>query len=206
MRLVLASLIGLSVAFLLFIALSLVIEKPQSFTKHDTALNLSNFIREKEQLNPKERQREKPKPPRPHPPMPQNLTTNSDPITPPPPVAPVMEAPQFKLKNLSVDANLNAAQIASQSMEVIPLVRIAPRYPKQALRMRKGGFVTLEFTVREDGSVTEVRVIEAQPKGLFNRAAIAAIKQWKFKAKVINGVKVTQKGRQTINFKLKGSL
>lgn len=206
MRLFLAALIGFSAAFALFIALSLVIEKPQSFSKRQSTPNLSDFIREKKRLDPKERQREKPKPPHLQPPTPQNLAINSDSITPPPPVAPVMEAPQFKLKNLSVDANLNAAQIASQSMEVIPLVRIAPRYPKQALRMRKGGFVTLEFTVREDGSVTEVRVIEAQPKGLFNRAAIAAIKQWKFKAKVINGVKVTQKGRQTINFKLKGSL
>ena len=38
-------------------------------------------------------------------------------------------------------------------IELIPLVRVSPRYPRQAARRQVEGFVKVEFTIAKDGSV-----------------------------------------------------
>ncbi len=49
-----------------------------------------------------------------------------------------------------------------------------------------------------------VKVLEAQPKGWFERAAKRAILKWKFKPKVVNGHPVARRAVQVIEFKLEG--
>jgi len=58
----------------------------------------------------------------------------------------------------------------------------APRYPANALRRRIEGSVDLAFTIKPDGTVTDVRVLHATPEGVFDVAALAVAKQWKFEA------------------------
>ena len=63
----------------------------------------------------------------------------------------------------------------------------------------------MAVTIQPDGTVFNVSVIESNPKRLFDKAAIAAMKRWKFRPKIVDGNPVAQRARQTIEFKLGNS-
>lgn len=88
--------------------------------------------------------------------------------------------------------------------DIIPLQRIAPQYPRDAARARINGWVQLEVLVNADGSVRSAKVLGAQPKGLFEANAVAAVLRWRFKPKVVNGTPVAQRGSQRIDFNIRG--
>lgn len=71
--------------------------------------------------------------------------------------------------------------------EYLPIVKVAPMYPPGAQARGQEGWVLLEFTVTESGSVTDAVVIEAQPPGVFNEAAKRAVLKFKYKPRVENG-------------------
>jgi periplasmic protein TonB len=50
--------------------------------------------------------------------------------------------------------------------------------------------------------VRSARAIEAQPKGLFEAAAVMAAQRCRFKPKMENGLPVEQRGRRKWNFDL----
>jgi TonB family protein len=58
---------------------------------------------------------------------------------------------------------------------------VAPQYPASAYRQKIGGSVTVRFTVGLDGKTHHIRIIKAHPRGVFNHAAIQAVRQWRFK-------------------------
>ncbi|WP_154222245.1 M56 family metallopeptidase [Marinicella rhabdoformis] len=60
------------------------------------------------------------------------------------------------------------------------LERVAPRYPLSAYQKKLNGVVELNFLVTQSGQVKEVKVTASEPAGVFDKAAIAAIKQWTF--------------------------
>ena len=64
--------------------------------------------------------------------------------------------------------------------ELKPIKRVEPEYPTDALRARTEGFVEVEFTVDASGKVESVSVLNARPARTFERAAVAAVKQWDF--------------------------
>ena len=57
-----------------------------------------------------------------------------------------------------------------------------PKYPRAALAGGISGEVTVELTVGRDGHVISARVVQATPRGVFDRAALDAVKQWKYPA------------------------
>lgn len=81
-------------------------------------------------------------------------------------------------------------------------VPIEPQYPLSALRNRIEGEVEVEFTVLADGSVADVDVIRANPRGVFEQSAVRAVLRWQFVPKHENGVPVTTRARQVIRFEL----
>lgn len=86
--------------------------------------------------------------------------------------------------------------------ELSPIVRIPPNYPLDARRKKIEGWVKIEFTVQEDGSVSNAKVKAAEPSGIFEQAAIAAIEQWKFNPATENGKTVRRRVAQTLKFEL----
>ena len=56
----------------------------------------------------------------------------------------------------------------------------APAYPPEALRAGESGEVVVEFTVNPDGSVSNARVVRANPPRTFDRAALSAVRRWRF--------------------------
>lgn len=78
--------------------------------------------------------------------------------------------------------------------DATPIVRIEPQYPIAAARDGKEGWVQLSFTINELGGVDDVSVIKAEPKRLFDREAIRALKKWKYKPKIVDGKPLKQPG------------
>lgn len=83
-----------------------------------------------------------------------------------------------------------------------PLARTTPRYPRSAARNRTEGRVTLLLTVASDGTVSDADVVESEPEGVFDEAAIQAVRTWKFAPHVKDGEPVEQVGLQAIYFKM----
>ena len=67
-------------------------------------------------------------------------------------------------------------------LNVQPLSKIAPAFPKEALRSGTEGYVKVQITVSEGGSVTEVEIMQSDPPGVFDGNVVDAVKQWRFKA------------------------
>jgi TonB family protein len=79
---------------------------------------------------------------------------------------------------------------------------VAPEYPDRALTDRVSGDVTVQYTVDKQGRTRDVKVIESVPKGVFDDAAIAAIRQWRYRAAQYNGQPVEVPVRTRIRFEL----
>jgi len=56
----------------------------------------------------------------------------------------------------------------------------APRYPRGAERREIEGSVTIAYSISAEGEVTDAVVAEASPPGVFDRAALAAVEQWRY--------------------------
>jgi protein TonB len=87
---------------------------------------------------------------------------------------------------------------AGSDRDVIPLVRIAPDYPPRALSRGLEGWVQVQFTITPTGTVKDPMVVNAEPKGMFDDAALKAIARWRYNPKVEGGVAVERVGVQTI--------
>lgn len=98
----------------------------------------------------------------------------------------------------------NAGISMGTESDVLPMLRIPPVYPRNAKLAKIQGFVKMEVVINPDGTVNDITVIEATPPRMFDNAAVSAMKQWKFKPKLINGVAVSQRAQQVIEFKLEG--
>ena len=56
----------------------------------------------------------------------------------------------------------------------------APDYPQGALAQHLSGSVTLEYTVDTHGEPRDIHVVEATPPGVFDQAAINAVRHWRY--------------------------
>ena len=87
---------------------------------------------------------------------------------------------------------------AGSDRDVIPLVRIAPDYPPRALSRGLEGWVQVQFTITATGTVRDPVVVNAEPRNIFDDAALKAIARWRYNPKVEGGVAVERIGVQTI--------
>ncbi|MFL6602020.1 MAG: energy transducer TonB [Steroidobacteraceae bacterium] len=79
---------------------------------------------------------------------------------------------------------------------------VPPEFPSKALAQRVSGAVTVEYTVDASGDPRDVRVIEATPPGVFDKAAVTAVKRWHYDPVIANGGPVEVPVRTSIRFEL----
>lgn len=107
------------------------------------------------------------------------------------------------LGKLSIGVPVARGQVwGSVDASLVILSRIEPVYPPVAARRGIEGWVRLQFSVGPDGQVRDAVVVEAQPPNLFDRAALRAVQQWRFKARRTNGKAVATSVTQTLKFTL----
>lgn len=86
--------------------------------------------------------------------------------------------------------------------ELVPLASARPRYPRSAAARGIEGWVELIFVVTGDGRVENVRVLDASPRGVFEDAAVHAMRNWVYAPFHVNGRAVAREGTQLIRFRL----
>jgi TonB family protein len=77
---------------------------------------------------------------------------------------------------------------------------VSPVYPPDALAKGLSGAVELEFTVTPAGDVTDIKVEAAEPRGVFERAAITALSQSRYRPVERDGAAVAQRARVRLRF------
>lgn len=60
------------------------------------------------------------------------------------------------------------------------LTRLDPHYPLEARRSGTEGHVLVRVLIDEDGRVEEAEIVESEPTGVFDAAALKAIRGWRF--------------------------
>jgi len=77
---------------------------------------------------------------------------------------------------------------------------VAPVYPDKARKTNAEGWVEVEFTVTDKGDVIDAEVRNSSPEGVFDAAALKAIKQWRFEPIERDGKKVPQRAVVRLKF------
>ena len=62
--------------------------------------------------------------------------------------------------------------------ELIPLSTARPQMPEWACKQKIAGWVEAVFTVMPNGRVSNVKIVDAQPRGVYEAAAIESISNW----------------------------
>jgi protein TonB len=197
---------GIIISLALFWLMQTLISNNQQGFEKTENLQMTEFVRLKRETKLKTKDRKVPDEPppekRPPPPSTQmqqvQVTQNNVPQMDMPVLDIPLQTDKFSGSLLS-GVQLGVGKI---STNVIPLVRIPPRYPMRAANRGIEGWVKIEFTITEEGTVKDAVVVAAQPGKTFDRAALKAIKRWKFKAKVIDGEAFEQRAVQVLQFKL----
>lgn len=111
--------------------------------------------------------------------------------------------------NLAVVANtpalarkptLQSLRVSQGVSNSLLLKRVQPVYPTLALQLRVEGPVELEATVTKDGSTSNIKVVKGD--AMLSRAAVDAVRQWKYKPYLLDGQPVELQTQITVNFKL----
>lgn|GEM_PF-605256 len=82
---------------------------------------------------------------------------------------------------------------------------VAPEYPDRALDAHISGSVTVEFTIDKRGRPVNVHVIQSDPAGVFDSAAVKAVSNWRYQPAVLNGVPTEIPTRMVIRFQAPSS-
>ncbi|MBI3450093.1 MAG: TonB family protein [Acidobacteria bacterium] len=86
-----------------------------------------------------------------------------------------------------------------QAPEVIN--RVEPEYPEGARQAGEEGMVVVEVVVDRSGEVAAARVVKGNP--FFDDAALAAVRQWRFRPAMDGGRPVKMVGTVTVDFRMK---
>jgi protein TonB len=160
------------------------------------------FVRLRKDTTPEMKKREPPKrekPDQPPPPPELNMAKQMAPGDAVGEIIPMVDTGVELEKATSLGAG-------GSDRDVVPLVRVDPEYPPRARAQGLEGWVDLEFTISPAGTVQDARVIGSQPSFVFDRAALKAVRRWRYNPKIERGVAVARPGiRVRLRFELSGS-
>lgn len=192
-RFAIALMISVAVTLSLLFVMQILIATGKDAITENTVGRLLEFVRvpRQETTEVKERKPEKPPQPQEQPPdMPEpqmdDINPNAEAIN----IAPVAV-------NADIDVGLGFGGSFSDG-DYLPIVKVAPIYPRRAQTRGIEGYVIVEYTVTKQGTVKDVVVIEADPPNIFDRAAMQSALKYKYKPRVIEGDAVEVPGVQTI--------
>jgi protein TonB len=158
--------------------------------KEGMSISAIEFVRLKRDNTPQEKKREPPKraKPKQQPPPPEiNMAKNINPSDAVGEIAPMVDT-AVELRKAS---NLSAG---TGDRDVVPLVRVDPQYPAKAKQRGIEGYVDIEFTISPAGTVEDPKVIGASPRGIFEKAALRAVRRWRYNSKIVDGQPTARPG------------
>jgi protein TonB len=125
-----------------------------------------------------------------------------DPEEPPPDMQPLefdmdMDVDVVNLApTAKVDVSINSSGMSSGDGEYLPIVKVAPIYPRRAQTRGITGYCIVEYVVTKTGSIRDPIPVDCQPQGVFERASLKAAEKFKYKPRVVDGEPIEVAGVQ----------
>jgi protein TonB len=133
------------------------------------------------------------------------------PRKPPPPEMPPPEPPAPKLDTLNptaekiairavpvetkIDLTAGGFSLGVGEGDYLPIVKVAPIYPRRAVSRGVEGYCIVEYTVTRIGTTIDTRVVPDHcTSSLFERASVAAALKFKYKPRIVGGDAVAVPG------------
>ena len=95
-----------------------------------------------------------------------------------------------------VTLKLNSSGMSSGDGEYLPIVKVAPIYPRRAQTRGISGYCIVEYTVTKTGSIRDPQAVDCQPSGIVDRASGKAATKFKYKPRVVDGEPIEVAGVQ----------
>jgi len=100
----------------------------------------------------------------------------------------------------SLLSQVEPVSLSEDSSKNLLVQKVAPSYPEQALKAGLQGAVILQAWIGKDGSIRDLKLVDGSL--LLGQAAVKAVKQWRYKPYLRNGVAVEAETYVTVNFRL----
>lgn len=181
MRLPLVLLVAFLVNTMIFSVIQYMVANPRLRLDKASEFDISNFIRLDEQSREVRSRRDPKAPEKPQQEQQETLrqlaqATGSN-----------VSGLAVDLPDLDIDLGLDIGGDIQIARELMPLVRIPADYPRRALVNEIEGFVILRFIVTETGSVADPEILRSDPPGVFDSAALRAVRRWKYQPQIRDG-------------------
>ena len=201
-RYLLGIVMACAVVTLMFAILVTLIKTSVVPVDNSNVISEVNFIRvQRDRRLELEKARPKPPPEPGRPPPPTQLEMSSEGLQP------VADAMAFELATTPETGDIALSPgfgLGEGDGEYLPIHRVPPQYPRQALMDRVEGWVVVEFTIGTEGQVKNPRIVDAQPPGVFENPALQAVQRFRFNPRTMGGEPVEVQGVQNrIRFRLK---
>lgn len=89
--------------------------------------------------------------------------------------------------NAGVDIQISSSGMSTGDGEYLPIVKVAPIYPRRAQTRGITGYCIVEYTVTKSGSIRDPLPVDCSPAGIFDRASVKAAEKFKYKPRVVDG-------------------
>jgi protein TonB len=125
-----------------------------------------------------------------------------DPEEPPPDLEPIEFDSDIDMgvvnnaPSTGITLKLNSSGMSSGDGEYLPIVKVAPIYPRRAQTRGISGYCIVEYTVTKTGSIRDPQAVDCQPAGIFDRASVKAATKFKYKPRVVDGEPIEVAGVQ----------
>ena len=95
-----------------------------------------------------------------------------------------------------VDISVGTGGQLSNDGEYLPIVKVAPIYPRRAQTRGITGYCIVEYTVTTSGAIRDPKPVDCQPSGVFEKASVKASLKFKYKPRVVDGEAIEVPGVQ----------
>lgn len=96
----------------------------------------------------------------------------------------------------AVEVQIGTSGMASGDGEYLPIVKVAPIYPRRAQTRGISGYCIVEYTVTTSGAIRDPVAVDCQPEGVFEKASVKASLKFKYKPRVVDGEAIEVAGVQ----------
>ncbi|UTJ06935.1 energy transducer TonB [Arcobacter roscoffensis] len=185
MRLLIALILSAVISVAIFFAMNLMTTSKNSKLQEKSETRHLVYLREKNETKIERKKRVKPKEPlKKKPPKKIEIKTKVNTQ-----INKNIKVKAFKVQSKQVDISalsslsgaqieMNAGLVDANSLTAIS--KVNPRFPRRAKIRKQSGYVKLSFLINKHGNVSNVKILESKPKGVFDKNSIYAIKKWKF--------------------------
>ena len=189
-RFAIAGVTGLVVTFALLWLMQILIATGEDAITNSRDFRFVDFVRIKrdEVVNLDEDKPEKP--PEPEQPPPEMPQPQVDPLD-------TSHTIDISIGRMGMNLDPTRGNFAVVDGDYLPIVKVAPIYPRRAQTRGLEGYCLLEFTVTKTGTVRDARAIECT-SSLFERASVNAAGKFKYKPRVVDGQEIEVPGVQHI--------